>query len=312
RDEGTYTVGFLAAVEEIISLGREASCPVHFSHIKAHGPEVWGTSQRVLEMIEAARAEGVQVSCDQYPYEASGGGIAADSLPHAFQAGRSPEQMAADLGRPEVRSELHDIVAANIVRRGGPERLFISSYPAEDVLGKSVQQLAEEQRTTPAQVVMALLAEGEGARAGWTCFSMHPDDVARFMRYPGTMIGSDGSGLSTEGPLSGGNPHPRNYGTFPRVLGHYVRDEGLLTLEDAVRKMTSLPAQTFGLHDRGSLQPGAWADLVIFDLERVTDAPFERPKTYPQGIPYVMVNGQWVIHRGEFTGALPGQVLRRD
>jgi N-acyl-D-amino-acid deacylase len=310
RDEGTYTVGFIAAVQEIISLGRASGCPVHFSHMKAHGPEVWGTSTRVLEMIEAARAEGIEVSLDQYPYEASGGGMVPDSLPHSFQAGRSPEQISADLGRPEVRAELHDIVAANIARRGGAERLFVSTYPAENVIGKSIAQLAREMGSDPANVVMDLLAEGGGASAGWTCFSMHPDDVDRFMQFPGTMIGSDGSALSTEGALSGGNPHPRNFGTFARILGYYVRDRGVLRLEDAVRKMTSLPAQTFGIAGRGALQEGHWADVMLFDLQQVTDATFENPKCYAEGIPYVMVNGTWVIREGMFTGRLPGQALR--
>jgi len=310
RDEGTYTVGFIPAVEEIISLGRASGCPVHFSHMKAHGPEVWGSSARVLEMIETAREEGIEVSLDQYPYEASGGGMVPDSLPHSFQAGRSPEQISADLGRPEVRAELHDIVAANIARRGGAERLFVSSYPAPNVLGKSIQQLAQEMGSDPANVVMDLLAEGGGAAAGWTCFSMHPEDVERFMRYPGTMVGSDGSALSIEGPLSGGNPHPRNLGTFARVLGYYVREKGVLRLEDAVRKMTSLPAQTFGIVGRGALQAGNWADVVLVDLPRVRDATFEAPKRYAEGMPYVMVNGAWVIRENEFTGRLPGMALR--
>jgi len=139
---------------------------------------------------------------------------------------------------------------------------------------------------------------------------MSPEDVESFMRYPGTMVGSDGSGLSTEGPLSKGHPHPRNFGTFPRVLGLYVRDRKVLRLEEAIRKMTSLSAQTFSIPDRGILEKGNWADLVIFDLERVTDASYANPKQYPQGIPYVMVNGHWVIKKGEFTGSLPGQALR--
>ena len=310
RDEGTYTVGFIPAVKEIIGLGRESGAPVHISHIKAHGPEVWGSSVQVLALIDEARAEGIEVTCDQYPYEASGGGIVPDSLPHSFQAGRSPEQIADDLGKAEVRAELHDIVAANIERRGGADRLFLSSYPVQALLGKSIRQLADENGVDPANLVMDLLAEGKGARAGWTCFSMHTDDVERFMAYPATMVGSDGSGLSTEGPLSRGNPHPRNFGTFPHVLGVYVRDKKVLRLEEAIRKMTSLPAQTFGLSGRGTLSPGAHADLVVFDLHRVTDAPFDRPKTYPEGIPHVMVNGRWVIRDGEMTGDLPGLALR--
>ncbi|MFH1086147.1 MAG: amidohydrolase family protein, partial [Chloroflexota bacterium] len=262
-----------------------------------------------LELIEAARERGVEVTADQYPFEASGGGLVPDTLPHSFQAGRSPEQISADLGRPEVRAQLHDAVAAAIARRGGADRLFMSSYPAAEVLGKSIAQLSAEMGGDPAEVVMALLAESRGAGASWTCFSMHADDVERFMRWPGLMVGSDGSSLSIEGPLSRGNPHPRNFGTFTRILGLYVREKRVLRLEEAVRKMTSLPAQTFGLAGRGTLAPGNWADLVLFDLERVTYAPYEAPKTYPLGLPRVMVNGRWVIRDGAFTGTLPGSAL---
>ncbi|MFO7918176.1 MAG: amidohydrolase family protein, partial [Anaerolineae bacterium] len=309
RDEGTYTVGFVNAVKEFVGLGRESGVPVHISHLKAHGPEVWGTSEEVLELIDEARAQGVEVTADQYPYEASGGGLIPDTLPHAFQAGRSTEDISRDLARPETRAELHDAVETAIARRGGADRLFMSTHPKEEVLGKSIQQLSEERGTDPASVVMDLLVESEGERAGWTCFSMHPDDVERFMRYPAVMVGSDGSSLSTEGPLSRGNPHPRNFGTHARILGLYVRDKGVLRFEDAVRKMTSLPAQTFGIAERGAAIPGNRADLVLFDLEEVTYAGFEQPKEYPEGIPYVMCNGQWVIAEGEFTGNLPGRAL---
>ena len=309
RDEGTYTVGFQAAVEEWVGLGEESGCPVHIAHLKAHGPEVWGLSTKILEIITEARARGVQVTADQYPWEASGGGIVPDTLPHSFQAGRSPEDIARDLSKPEVRAELHDAVAAAIVRRGGPDRLYVSSYPAEDVLGKNIAELSEQQGVDPAEVVMSLLAEGGGGRAGWTCFSMDTEDVERFMRYPAVMVGSDGSSLSTEGPLSRGNPHPRNFGTHARVLGHYVRDRGVLDLADAIRKMTSLPAQTFGLAKRGLLATDYVADLVLFDLDRIAFATYENPKSYATGIADVMVLGQWVIRDGEFTGATPGEAI---
>ena len=312
RDEGTYTVGFLAAVRELLGFGAETGVRTHISHIKAHGPEVWGASKEVLTLIEEARSRGIEVSCDQYPYEASGGMIVADTLPHAFQAGKSPQEISYELAKPEVRARLHDAVAANVARRGGATRLFVSAHPLQELVGQSIQELADHRGVDPAEVVMEMLAQAGGARASWTCFSMSTEDVERFMRYPGTMFGSDGSGLSTTGPLSEGHPHPRNYGTFPHVLRRYVKDEGTLRLEDAIRKMTSLPAQTFSIPDRGTLEKGKWADLVIFDLDRVTDATFEKPKQYPSGIPYVMVNGRWVIEAGQFTGNLPGLVLRRS
>ncbi|MBC7237389.1 MAG: amidohydrolase family protein, partial [Chloroflexi bacterium] len=263
-----------------------------------------------LELIAKARERGVQVTADQYPYEASGGGLIPDTLPHSFQAGRSSQDISRELSKPEVRAELHDVVAAAIERRGGADRLFISSYPVESVLGKSIADLAADYGTDPANVVMELLAESGGERASWTCFSMDAEDVERFMRYPAVMVGSDGSSLSLEGPLSKGNPHPRNFGTFPRILGFYVRDRGVLRLEDAIRKMTSLPAQTFGLAERGLLATGYRADVVVFDLNKISFASYYTPKRYPTGIDEVMVAGQWVVRNGAFTGALPGEVVR--
>jgi len=295
---------------EWISLGEEANCPVHIAHLKAHGPEVWGLSVKILDLMSEARARGVQITADQYPWEASGGGLIPDTLPHSFQAGRSPEDISRDLGKPEVRAELHDIVDAAITRRGGADRLFISTYPAEEVLGKSIAEISEAQGTDPADTVMGLLAESGGGRASWTCFSMQDEDIHRFMQYPAVMVSSDGSSLSAEGPLSAGNPHPRNFGTNPRVLGLYVRDRGVLELGNAVRKMTSLPAQTFGIPERGLLAKGYVADLVVFDLDEITFASYEKPKTYPTGIDYVMVAGQWAISDGEYTGALAGQAIR--
>ena len=311
RDSSTRTIGVVEAVQEMIDIGQASDCATHIAHIKCHGPTVWGKSAEMLRRMDEGRARGVQMTCDQYPYEASGGGVIPDSLPHSFQAGKSSADIAVALAGAAVRAELHDMVAGNVARRGGPSRLILSTHPSDKVTGKSLEQLMAERGTDAGETVMDLLVESEGGRAGWTCFSFSDEDVERFMQWPATMIGSDGSGLSTEGPLSSGHPHPRNFGTFPRVLGRYVREKRVLRLEEAVRKMTSLPAQTYSLSGRGTLAPGFYADLVLFDLEQITDATYEKPKTYPQGIPYVMVNGQWVIADGEFTGSLPGRVLRR-
>ncbi|MBC7237390.1 MAG: D-aminoacylase [Chloroflexi bacterium] len=311
RDSSTRTIGVVEAVREMVEIGEAADCPTHIAHIKCHGPTVWGKSSEMLQLMDEARARGIEMTCDQYPYEASGGGVIPDTLPHSFQAGKSSEEIARLLAQPTVRAELYNAVAENVARRGGPARLIISTHPSEDVMGKSLEQLMAERGTNAAETVMDLLVEAGGDRVGWTCFSFSDEDVERFMQWPATMFGSDGSALSTEGPLSGGHPHPRNFGTFPRVLGRYVRDKGVLRLEEAVRKMTSLPAQTYGIAGRGTLAHGYWADLVLFDLARISDATYEQPKTYPQGIPYVMVNGEWVIKDGRFTGALPGRLLRR-
>jgi N-acyl-D-amino-acid deacylase len=310
RDEGAKSVGFIPALQEFIALGREAGAPIHISHLKAFGPEVWGVSPQVLEMIEAARVEGLDVTCDQYPYAASGGLIAQDTLPTKAVRGMGPEEVSRAARDPAFRAAVIAEVRSNVRKRGGAERLTIANFGADHSLeGKTLQRIAEERGREPAEVVLDLIAAVY--EADWISQSMSQDDVDRIIRYPWTMIGSDGNSLSVEGPLAEGNPHPRNFGSFPRVLRDYVRDRKVLRLEDAVRKMTSLPAQRFAIRDRGTLEEGNWADLVLFDLEAVKDASFENPKLYPAGIPYVMVNGQWVIRDGSFTGSLPGRLARR-
>ena len=310
RDEGSRSVGFIPAVEEIIRIGRDAQAPVHISHIKSFGPDTWHTSAEVLEIIDTARRDGVDVTCDQYPYDTTGGGLAADTLPYPFQSGKTPAQVSEALREPAARAAIRDTVAANIQKRGGPSVLTIAAYPAaRELEGHTLQGICDRRGQEPADVVMDMLSASYEAK--WNCRSLSQEDVDRFIRHPATMIGSDGSSLSTEGPLAGGNPHPRNFGAFPRVLNEYVRRRGVLRLEEAIRKMTRLTARRFGLTDRGTLEAGKRADIVVFDPEAVRDATFARPKQYPTGIPHVMVDGVWVIRDGTFTGKLPGLLARR-
>jgi N-acyl-D-amino-acid deacylase len=310
RDEGSRSVGFIPAIREIVHLGREARAPIQISHIKAFGPDTWNTSGEVLRILEAARAEGIDVTCDQYPYDTTGGGLAADTLPYSFQSGKSPAQVSEALRKADVRDAVKGTIATNILKRGGPGVLTIATYPADPTLeGRTLQQICDSRRKDPADVVMDMLSDGYEAK--WSCRSLSQQDVDAFLKYPATMIGSDGSSLSMEGPLSRGNPHPRNFGAFPRVINEYVRQRSVLSLEEAIRKMTSLPAQRFFLKDRGTLAEGMWADIVILDVDAVRDATFEHPKQYPTGIPGVMVNGKWVIKDNAFTGNLPGGLARR-
>ena len=310
RDEGSRSIGFISAVKEIIRIGRDAQTPVHISHIKSFGPDTWHTSAEVLEIIDTARRAGVDVTCDQYPYDTTGGGLAADTLPYSFQSEKTPAQVSEALRQPAARAAVRDDVAANIQKRGGPSVLTIATYPAAPELeGHTLQEICDRRGQEPADVVMDML--GASYEAKWNCRSLCQEDVDRFIRYPATMIGSDGSSLSTEGPLAKGNPHPRNFGAFPRVLNEYVRQRGVLRLEEAIRKMTSLAARRFGLTDRGTLETGKCADLVVLDPEAVRDATFAQPKQYPTGIPHVMVGGAWVIRDGTFTGKLPGLLARK-
>jgi len=313
RDEGVVSVGFSNAVKEFLEIGREAKVPINISHIKAHGPASWGLSETILSLLDEARVEGVEITCDQYPYVASGGHIATDSLPLSFQAGKTATEIAKELERAAVRDELVDEVRENIDRRGGPENQILASYAPDRALeGTTIAALAKREGGDPAGVVMDLLCNaGKDCLAiEWVSRAMSDGDVESFMRYPWTMIGTDGAALSTQGPLSSGRPHPRNFGSFPRVLSLYVREKKILRLEEAIRKMTSLPAQVFGISNRGVLTEGNWADIVVFDPETIADVPFSHPKQYPSGILHVLVNGEWVIRDRVFTGALPGRVVR--
>lgn len=309
RDEGMYTVGFIPSVKEIINIGREAGVPIQISHIKAFGPDVWGSSKEVLNIIEQARDEGVDVTCDQYPYTASGGGLAADVLPLSFLSGKNTEEIQSELKKAEVISQLKESVAHKIMLRGGAENQIIAEYPVDPAFeGRSLQEISDDIGKEPAEVAMMMISNFYSAN--WVSHAMNLEDVINFIQYQWAMGGSDGSSLSVDGPLSKGNPHPRNFGAFPRVIKEFVKERKVLRLEDAIRKMTSLPAQRFSVHDRGSLEEGKWADIVIFDENGIVDATFENSKQYPKGMPYVMVNGEWVIKDDKFTGNLPGRLAR--
>lgn len=262
----------LEAVGEAIEIGREAGLPVQISHHKAAGRENWGRTRDSIRLIEKSRKKGVDVSFDVYPY------TAASTILRAL-AGR---QEGAD---PDA------IVVASVRERHEYE-------------GKSISQIAEALGVPPAEALERVLHEERDAVAVF--FTMEEGDVRRVLKHELCVIGSDGL------PSGGGKPHPRLYGTFPRVLARCVREEGLLTLEEAVRKMTGLPAKRFGLERRGELREGWAADIVIFDPRTVADtATYEEPRQYPRGVPYVIVNGEVVVNGGKQTQSRPGQVLRR-
>ena len=269
RDEG---VGLLESVAEALEVGRRAGLPVQISHHKASGREAWGLVGRSLEMIEAARAEGLDVWADQYPYTAGSTILSAVAAMNGLE----------------------------------PESIVISSCePRPEWESQSVADLARSWEVEPALAVERVLAEAPGTTV--VLHSIDEGDVRTVMRHPTTMIGSDGL------PTLEGKPHPRLYGTFARVLGHYSRDLGLFPLAEAVHRMTGLPAARFGLTDRGIIAPGRFADLVVFDPEAVIDrGTFADPKHYPAGIHQVLVNGRLVVDEGSHTGERPGAVLRRS
>jgi N-acyl-D-amino-acid deacylase len=309
RDEG---MDLLEGVAEAIEIGRRAEIPVVLTHHKVVGAPMWGASVRTLAMVDSARAAGTDVMMDQYPYAASHTGITILLPPWSLSGGT--DAFLQRLDEPALRDSIFQGIVWNIVNdRGGNDLARVQFSRVEwdrSLEGRTLRDWALREGLDPtpetgAELVIEAIRRG-GAN---TIFhAMDEGDVERIMRHPHVAVASDGR-LTR---LGDGHPHPRAYGTFPRVLGHYVRERGVLSLEDAVRKMTTLPADRLGLHDRGRIREGAWADLVVFDPATVIDrATFEDPHHYPEGIPYVVVNGELVVDRGSLTDARPGRVLRR-
>ncbi len=306
--------GLFDAVEEALEIGAEAGARVEISHVKLEGYRNFSGVDRLIEMIERASLDGLQVGCDQYPYTASSTWLAS-ILPNWAQAGGG-KAVAARLRQPQIRLELledwenHREEWEN--RSGVKDWQDILITHAEgfpDLSGKSLAEAAREAGKDPIVAAFDLIAATNG-QVGCVFFDQLEENVRALMRNPLVVVGSDGAALSPQGVLGQGKVHPRSYGTFPRVLGHYVREVGLLSLEEAVRKMTSITAERFGLADRGVIREGSWADLVLFDPLTVIDrATYNDPHQFPAGIPYVIVNGTVVIDDYQHTGALPGKVL---
>ena len=301
RDEADYTVGVVAAVDEVIRIAREADLPGIVSHIKALGPNVWGASEQIVANIEAARAEGVRVWADQYPYEASATGFVAALVPAwAREGGGLEERLADPVTARRIRAEM----AENLARRGGGARIkFRGSGP---MAGRTLAEVAASQETFDIDAAYEIVRNG-GA-PGIISFNMDEGDIARFMRQPWTMTSSDGE-LSA---LGSGVPHPRNYGAFARKIRHYVLEEQVIDLASAVRSMSGLSAEVFGIEDRGVIREGAIADVLVFDLDNVYDrATFDDPHHFSEGMVHILVNGALALDNGAFTDALAGQVLHR-
>ena len=304
----------LKAIEEAVEVGRRAGVPVQFSHIAIFDPRAYGKGPEMLAVIERARDEGIDVTCDMYPYLAASSGL-SQYLPQWVQDGG----VAAMLGRirdPDQRRRARqDMAQGNF--GGVPwtwDRIVVSAMGADanrDVVGRSLDEIAAARNEDPVETTLALIDE-EDNHIAIVAHNRLESDVRTFMAHPQTMIGSDGLAISPTGAWSKDQPHPRFYGTFPRVLGYYVRDGGVLTLETAVYKMTGFPARRLGLRDRGRVAEGLVADLVVFDPTTVIDrATFDQPHVLTEGISHLLVNGVPVIADSAHTGARPGLVLRR-
>jgi N-acyl-D-amino-acid deacylase len=302
----------LEAVSEAIRIGRETGSAVQISHFKAVGADNWYKSGLALELIDAARGDGLDVSADLYPYLASSTGLSAALPQWALEGGK--EKTLARLQDPDTRRKMkEEMVTKGYASSAEWDKVIISSSPnARAFQGRTVAELAAEAGKTTHDWVFDALLSCE-LDIGMVKFGMSEENRKAELRHPALMIGTDGSALAPEGPLSQGVPHPRSYGTFPRVLGHYVREQEVLALETAIWKMTGLPAQKLRWSDRGLVKRGYAADLVVLEPDTVTDcATYQAPHQFPRGIRHVIVNGELVIHEEKHTHARPGNVLRRQ
>lgn len=295
RDESSYTVGLIASVNEVLRIGREARMPVHVSHIKALGVDVWGQSDTVVALLRNARAAGVNVTASQYPYTASGTGVGASLLPRWAEAG-GRDSLRARIADPAERARLVAAMEDNLRRRGGAGSLLITSTRDSTIRGKRLDAIARARNTTPVEAALQIILAGDASVAS---FNMNEKDIERFMVQEFIMTGSDGS-----------DGHPRKYGTYPKLLRTYVLDRKVLTMPQAVRRSSAAVAEFFGFVDRGMARPGYFADVIVFDPETVADqATYESPQLLARGMRFVLVNGVIAIDDGRYTGLLAGDVL---
>jgi N-acyl-D-amino-acid deacylase len=302
RDESNYTVGLKESVKEAINVGEKTGVRVEIAHIKALGRPVWGMSGEIIDLIKEARERGINIFADQYPYNASNTGLSGALLKSWVWAGG---QLRSRLKDPELLPRIKKETGENIERRGGPESIVIVSYPPDTRFdGKSLAEISTILGKKPVETALHLILENSPSIVS---FNMQDADILNFMKEDFVMTGSDGS-LVNPGQ---GVPHPRSYGTFPRKIKKYALEEKVITLEEAIKKSTSMPAEMIGLKDRGTIKEGNIADIVLLNLETIQDnATFADPHHYSTGIEYLIINGDIVIEKGEYNGKLSGKGIR--
>jgi N-acyl-D-amino-acid deacylase len=315
RSEGD---AITASIDETARIGREAHIPVEIWHLKVAGKENWHRMPEIIAQINAARAQGIDISADTYAYTAWSNDFSAFIPPWAHDGGDA--KLIERLKDPATRARIHkDMLTPSKTWDNewneipGPESVLITAVQNRKLLplqGKTLAEIAKSQNKDPIDALCDLLVEDD-VFTSVAVFGMSEDDVALALQQPWVSINNDSSGASPEGLLGEEHPHPRAYGTFPRILRKYVREEKKLALEDAIRKFSALPAQRMHFTDRGVLKAGMWADVVVFDPTTIKDvATFEEPNQLSQGMEFVLVNGVPVIDQGKMTGKLPGKVLR--
>lgn len=304
RSEGDFLV---ESVEEAIQIAEQAQVPLQLSHHKAEGEANWGKVHQTLQRVSEAVKNGLDVMLDVYPYIAYQTSLAMICLPDWALEGE-PSDVLQRIQTPSERARIIESMRARLFDW---TRAIVGSLPPRrDLQGLTLLEVAKRLGKAPEEAVLDLLVMG-GGHVGIAWFNMCEEDLQAVLTYPLTMIGSDGLGYDPQRHREE-RPHPRSYGTFPRVLGRYVREQGLLPLETAIFKMTGLPAVRLGLTDRGVLKPGAYADIVVFDFARIRDhATFADPHRLSEGVVHLLINGRWTLRDGQFTGMRAGRVLRK-
>ena len=315
RSEGN---NLLEAVEELITIAREAGVGAEIYHLKAAGQNNWHKIEDVFAMVEAARDEGLDITADMYTYTAGATGLDASMPPWVQEGGY--EQWAGRLQDPAIREQMRTEIASDAddwenlyYAAGGPENVILVGFKNPDLkhlTGKTLAEVAEMRGTSVEDTIMDLVIE-DGSRVGTVYFLMSEMNIRKKIQQPWMAFDSDAESMAPEGVFLLSNPHPRAYGTFARLLGKYVRDEQVISLQEAIRRLTSFPAENLKLDRRGSLKEGYFADIAIFDPDTIQDhATFSEPHQYSTGVHHVIVNGELVLKDGEHTGATPGRFVK--
>ncbi|MGD8794208.1 MAG: D-aminoacylase [Anaerolineae bacterium] len=315
RNEGTR---LLEEIEAFLELAQQAGVAAEIYHLKASGRQNWPKMAPAIARIEAARAAGQQVTADVYTYAASSTGLAAAMPPWVQEGGH--QAFVTRLQDPDVRARVaHEMLTpsqawdSSYLAAGSPDKIMLVGFKSEELkplTGQTLAQVAAGRGRSPEETAIDLIVEDDN-NVGCVYFTMSQDNVRHKIAQPWISFGSDGASMSTQAPFLESSTHPRAYGNFSRLLGRYVRDEGLVPLPEAIRRLTSFPAANLKLRGRGVLAPGYYADVVVFDPEAIEDrATFEKPHQYATGVAHVLVNGVPVLRDGEHTGAMPGRVVR--
>jgi N-acyl-D-aspartate/D-glutamate deacylase len=296
RDESTYNIGLLAAIEESIEIAEKANIPANISHIKCLGVDVWGMSSAIIDTIEAARSRGLRITADQYPFRASGTHLGAALLPKWVFA--DIDDYTPRLVDPELLPQIQAAVAENIRRRGGAESLLLVLAKLPNLAGRTLADAAEEWELSAEDAAIKIIANGDAAIAS---FNMNEEDLFRFMKQDWVMTSSDGT-----------TAHPRKFASFPKKIRDYVLDKEVLPLAGMIRKSTGLTAEVFGIPKRGKLQVGNYADVLVFKPEELRDnASYAEPALLSSGMWYIVLNGEVAVAKGEIQEGLFGRVVRR-